>query len=889
MEEKWYTLDVNEVISRFNSNEEQGLNKKEAKKRLEKYGANELPKKKKDSIFKIFFRQMLDPIVILLIVTIVFSLIIGEIIDAAAIIFIVVVDLIIGTFQEWKAEKTAESLSELIKVKCKVLREGEETEIDSNELVVGDIVLLESGNKISADLRIIECHNLQIDESILTGESLNIVKTNHVVDSSSTLGDRKNMAYAGTSVVTGRAKAVVVGTAINTEIGKIAHKVSNTKETKSPLTIRMEKFSKQISILVIVVAIIIAIVLIYKDVPGSEIFLSVIALSVSAMPEGLPLALTMALTVASNRMAKKNVVVKKLNSVESLGSCTVIASDKTGTLTVNEQTAKKILLPDNSEYDIEGTGYNDKGKIIPLNGADINRAKEISLLGSINNEASLEKEGKKFTMYGDSIDIAFLVLGMKAGINKEEVQVVGEIPYESENKYSAVFYKKDNNYYCTVKGSLEKIMKFSTHMNIGNKESKIDKEALNNQNEDLAKAGYRVIALATGKIKKFEEKEFYTEEDISSLTFQGMVAFIDPIREEAKESIEECRTAGIKVVMITGDHPLTAFKIAKDLNLVESYEEIATGVEVEEYFNRGQEEFDKFVSSKKVFSRVTPIDKLEIVESYKRMGEFVAVTGDGVNDAPAIRSANIGIAMGSGTDTAKETSSMIIIDDNFKSIVAGIKEGRGAYSNIRKVSYLLLSCGFAEVLFFLMSIIFDLPMPLVAIQLLWLNIVTDGLQDLALSFEKPDKDIMREKPRSTKESIFNKKLLQEVLLSGTTIGIVVFLVWLYLLNYLNMDVSVARGYIVMLMVFMQNMHVLNCRSEDKSFYKVSLKTNPFIVFSIVGAIILQIIFGEVDILSKFLQTSPIPVLHLIYLFLLSTIILIVSEIYKKLRFNKKYC
>lgn len=887
MEEKWYTLDVNEVISKFNSNEEEGLSSKEAKKRLEKYGRNELPKKKKDSVFKILFRQMLDPIVMLLIVTIIFSLIIGEVIDAAAIIFIVVVDLIIGTFQEWKAEKTAESLSELIKVKCKVLRDGEEQEVDSSELVIGDIVLLESGNKISADLRIIECHNLQIDESVLTGESLNIVKTNQIVDGNSTLGDRKNMAYAGTSVVTGRAKAIVVGTAVNTEIGKIAHKVSNTKETKSPLTIRMEKFSKQISILVIIVAIIIAVVLIYKEVPGSEIFLSVIALSVSAMPEGLPLALTMALTVASNRMAKKNVVVKKLNSVESLGSCTVIASDKTGTLTVNEQTAKKILLPDNSEYDIEGTGYNDKGKIIPLNGADMNRAKEISLLGSINNEASLEKEGKKFTMYGDSIDIAFLALGMKAGINKEEVQVVGEIPYESENKYSAVFYKKDNDYYCTVKGSLEKIMNFSTHMNMGNKESKIDKEALNNQNEDLAKAGYRVIALASGEIKKFEEKEFYTEQDISSLTFQGMVAFIDPIREEAKESIEECRTAGIKVVMITGDHPLTAFKIAKDLNLVENYDEIATGVEVEEYFNKGQEEFDKFVSSKRVFSRVTPIDKLEIVEAYKRMGEFVAVTGDGVNDAPAIRSANIGIAMGSGTDTAKETSSMIIIDDNFKSIVAGIKEGRGAYSNIRKVSYLLLSCGFAEVLFFLMSIIFDLPMPLVAIQLLWLNIVTDGLQDLALSFEKPDKDIMNEKPRSTKESIFNKKLLQEVLLSGTTIGVVVFLVWSYLLNYLNMDVSVARGYIVMLMVFMQNMHVLNCRSEDKSFYKVSLKTNPFVVFSIVGAIILQIIFGEVDVLSKFLQTSPIPVMHLIYLFIISTSILIVSEIYKKIRFNKE--
>jgi len=886
MDKKWYSLSVEEVISSLKTNDN-GLSSKEVKERLDKYGKNELPKKKRDSVFKIFFRQMLDPIVLLLIVTIVFSLIINEPIDAIAIMFIVLVDLIIGTYQEWRAERTAESLSNLIKVRCKVIRNGIEEEIDSSELVIGDIVLLESGNKISADLRIIECHNLQIDESILTGESVNIVKTNRIVGENSSLGDRKNMAFAGTSVVTGRARAVVVETGIKTEIGKIANKVSNTKETKSPLTIRMEKFSKQISIIVIVIAVIIAGVLIYKNVPGSEIFLSVIALSVSAMPEGLPLALTMALTIASNRMAKKNVIVKKLNSVESLGSCTVIASDKTGTLTVNEQTAKKILLPDNSEFDITGTGYNDKGKIIPCGNGDLTRANKISLLGLINNEAHLKKKGKIYNMYGDSIDIAFCALGMKAKVNKSEVEIVGSIPYESENKYSAVFYKKDNEYYCTVKGSLEKIMDFCKYMNKDDKKVKLDTELLKSQNESLAKEGYRVIALASGKVKNFEIKDYYDDKDISNLIFEGMVAFIDPIREEVKESIDECCSAGIKVVMITGDHPLTAFKIARDLELVNDYNEVATGVEVLEYLNKGTEEFDKFVASKKVFSRVTPIDKLEIVESYKRMGEFVAVTGDGVNDAPAIRSANIGIAMGSGTDTAKETASMIIIDDNFKSIVSGIKEGRGAYSNIRKVSYLLLSCGFAEVLFFLLSIMFDLPMPLVAIQLLWLNIVTDGLQDLALSFEKVDKDIMKEKPRDTKESIFNKKLFQEVMLSGTTIGIIVFIVWIYLLKVMNIEISAARGYIVMLMVFMQNMHVLNCRSEDKPFYQVSLRTNPFVVFSIISAVVLQIIFAEVDVLSRFLQTSSIPIGHLIILFIISTMILWVSEIYKAFVANKK--
>jgi len=886
MENKWYDLKISDIFEKTKSSES-GLSKKDASARLELYGKNQLPKKKRDSVFKIFFRQMLDPIVLLLIVTIIFSFVINEVIDAIAILFIVLVDLIIGTYQEWNAERTAESLSNMIKVKCKVLRDGVEIEIDSSELVIGDVVLLESGNKISADLRIIECHNLQIDESILTGESVNVIKSNKIIRDNSPLGDRKNMLYAGTSVVTGRAKAIVVATAINTEIGKIANKVSNTKEAKSPLTIRMEKFSKQISILVIIVALIITAVLIYKDTPGSEIFLSVIALSVSAMPEGLPLALTMALTIASNRMSKKNVVVKKLNSVESLGSCTVIASDKTGTLTVNEQTAKKILLPDNSEFDIEGTGYNDQGKIIPINNANIIFAKEISLLGAINNEAFFEKKGKIYNMYGDSIDIAFLALGKKAKIDKNAIEVVGKIPYESENKYSSVFYKEGDKYYCTVKGSLEKVMSFCKYMKVNGSNKKIDVDLLKRQNELLAKEGYRVIALASGKINKFEEKDYYEEKDISNLSFDGMVAFIDPIREEVKESINECRTAGIKVVMITGDHPLTAFKIAKDLDLASSFDEVTTGIEVEEYLKKGPVEFDKFVANKRVFTRVSPMDKLEIVESYKRMGEFVAVTGDGVNDAPAIRSANIGIAMGSGTDTAKETASMIIIDDNFKSIVAGIKEGRGAYSNIRKVSYLLLSCGLAEVLFFLLSIMLDLPMPLVAIQLLWLNIVTDGLQDLALSFEKVDPDIMNEPPRDTKESIFNKKLLQEVLLSGITMGFVVFVVWSYLLKVLQMDVSIARGYIVMLMVFMQNMHVLNCRSEDKPFYKVSLKTNPFIIFSIVGAVVLQLIFAEVDGLSRFLQTSPIPVMHLLWLFLISTSVVIVSEIYKRLKNQNK--
>lgn len=876
----WHSYSIDKVYEILKTGRE-GLNNNEVGKRLNKYGNNELPSKKKESIVVKFFKQLLNPIVMLLASTVIISLFIGELVDAIAIFSIIIIDLTLGTYQEYKAEKNAEALSKMIVDTVKVLRNNKKIEVNSSDIVVGDIIYLESGDKISADARIIECDNLQVDESLLTGESASANKFTDVLGIEVLLADRDNMLYAGTNVITGRAKAVVVATGIKTEIGKIADTVNSKKDTKSPLTIRIERFSKQISILVIINAIVIITILLSKGISGSEIFLSVVALSVSTMPEGLPLAVTVALSVASSKMAKQNVIVKKLNSVETLGSCTVIATDKTGTLTVNEQTAKKVLLPDNSIYEIEGTGYSDKGNIITND--DIDKLKYISKLGIINNEGTIEKKNKKIIPIGDSIDVAFLILGMKTNVNKDDIEIIDVIHYESEKKYSAVFYKYEDKIHCTVKGSIEKVIDFSNNMMVNNKREPIDSDFLIKQNEDLAKEGYRVIALADGIIKT--KKESYTEEDIKELNFYGLVGFIDPIREEAKVSVNECKTAGIKVIMVTGDHPLTAFAIGKELGIVTDYSEVATGLEVSKHFKLGQKEFDNFIKNKKIFTRVTPMDKLEIVESLKRNGEFVAVTGDGVNDAPAIKSGNIGIAMGSGTDVSKETATMIITDDNFKTIVTGIKEGRTAYSNIRKVAYMLLSCGFAEVFFFIMSIVLDLPMPLVAIQLLWLNIVTDGLQDFSLSFEKSEKNIMKEKPRNPKESIFDKDLLIEVLLSGLTIGIIVFSVWYFLLTKLNMEVSLARGYIMVLMVFMQNIHVFNCRSEKQSAFKMSIKDNPLIVFSIVVAIILQIIIMEAPILSHFLQTSTVPITDMLILLMISSIILFVMELYKMIRYR----
>lgn len=858
----YYSKDNNDILNELNTNIN-GLTKEEAKKRLEENGKNILPTKKRDSILKIFFNELKAPIEIILIITVIISLFIGETVDALVITFIILVDVIMGTYQENKALASAEALSKMLKVKAKVLRNSEEIEIDSEDIVVGDILILDSGTKISSDARLLECHNLQIDESVLTGESTSVNKNVELLSENTLLADRKNMVYSGTNVMTGRAKAVVVATSINTELGKIASTVAETKEEKSPLTIRIEKFTKQISIIIIIIALISGLLLYLKGYETKAIFLSVVALAVSAMPEGLSLALTMALTIASNRMSKKNVIVKKLNSVESLGSCTVIASDKTGTLTVNEQTARKIILKDGSSYNITGTGYKVNGKVENVNNSDIDKAKLLVELCSVNNEAFFEKNGNEYDYHGDSIDIAFLVLKEKMNI-KSNIKIKEMIPYESEKQYSAVFYEKDGVLRCSVKGSLEKVMSFSEN-----------KKVYQKQNEELSEDGYRVIAVCDGEVKGTEEKH------IKNLEFLGMVAFIDPVREEAITSIEECHNAGIKVVMITGDHPLTAFSIAKDLKLASSKEQVATGLEIDEAYAKGEEYFDKFIKNKTVFSRVTPLNKLHIVQSYKRCGEFVAVTGDGVNDAPAIKAANIGIAMGSGTDVAKDTASMIIIDDNFKSIVTGIKEGRIAYSNIRKITLFLLSCGMAEVLFYLLSVGFNYDIPLLAIQLLWLNVVTDGIQDIALSFETANRDIMSEKPRSTKESLFNKDLMLEVFIFGLTIALMVFILWKYLIDR-NTSLLVSRSIIMMLMVFIQNIHVLNCRSEKNSIFTTSIKSNPLVIITIISSIILQLIVTNVPILSNFLNITKIPALTILVLFIFSLIVVIVAETYKKI-------
>ena len=768
MKKDYEYIDIKKVLKKLKTSLN-GLTDREANRRLKEYGYNELPHEKKKSIFKVFIESFMDPIIYVMIVAAILSFIANEPLDALAIIFIILVDAVMSTIQEYRATKNAEALKDLIKVKTKVIRDNEYIEIDSSLLVPGDIIVLESGTKISADARIINSNNLTVDESILTGESIGVLKE----EGESTLSDisKKNMLYAGTSVLTGRALAVVCGTGLDTEVGKIAEKVTTTEESKSPLTIRMEKFSKQITMLIVVISIIIAIVLIYKKYEPLEIFLSVVALGVSAMPEGLPLSLTLALTIASNKMSKRNVIVKKLNSVESLGSCTVIASDKTGTLTVNEQTAKKIVLPNGEKFDIEGNGYNDVGKVIPVGDSNIANARYIATLGVVNNESMLEKVKGKWDKFGDSIDIAFLALGRKLGIKSSEFKKVSDIPYESEKKYSAVFYKIDNDVLCTAKGSVEVILDFCKYSYEDGEKVKLNKEKILKQNEELASNGYRVIAICDGDVPL---KEKYSEKDVKNLTFIGLVGFIDPVRKEAVGAIKKCKTAGIKVLMITGDHALTAYAIAKDLNIVSSKEEVVTGSDLD-FYSDNDEKFDRFVEGKKVFARVTPIQKLKIVESLQRQGEFVAVTGDGVNDAPALKKSDVGFAMGSGTEVAKEASDIVILDDNFMSIVNAILFGRTIFKSIRKFIIFQLTVNICAVLISLIGPFIGINQPVTVIQMLWINMVMDTLAGLAFSYEAPLTEYMNEPPKKKNEHIINSYMFNEILIIGIYLSVLYIL------------------------------------------------------------------------------------------------------------------
>ena len=842
----WYKT-IEQIFKQLRTNEN-GLSNEEASERLREEGKNEIPSSKKNTILNIFIEQLKSPIIFILIFAAIFSIITKNIADAIFIIVVIIINTIIGTYQEWSSEKSAEKLQNMIKIKSKIVRNGIRENIESENIVIGDIIELESGDKIPADIRLIETNNLCIDESVLTGESKARNKEVKELTKETELAERINMAYAGSVVVKGRGKGVVVAIGKETEFGKVAEKVLLSEDSKTPLVIKIEKFSKQISIGFIILALIIAIILFIKGYSISEIFSSVIALTVSAIPEGLTIAMTIVLSISSNIMAKRNVIVKKLSAVESLGSCNVIATDKTGTLTANEQTAKKILLPDGNLANIKGVGYNDIGEI-RCEESVRNNIEEVIKLGYINNEARLKFEEGKWKHSGDEIDTAFLALGLKVPISQIP-EVKQRIHYESSLKYSAVMFEENENEIITIKGAPEKVISFCKYMKINDNSEKIDKDKILNQNIELAKEGFRVIAIAKyqkNKIKSHYYKEL-NEAEFKEFTFLGLVAFVDPIREGVEEAVQICKKAGIETVMITGDQKDTAEAIANRIGI------------------------------QKVYSRVTPIEKLEIVNKLKSEGKMVAVTGDGVNDTPALKTANIGVAMGSGTDIAKETGNMIITDDNFSSIVNGVEEGRHAFNNIRKVLYLLLSTGFSEVILFVLAILFDMPIPLIAIQLLWLNLISNGIQGAALAYEKDIENVMK---RKRSDNIFDSLMISEIVVSATVMSLIEFIIYLFLYKIKKMDIVSVRSYLLTFMVFVENIHIFNCRSEKISIFKIPLNNNIFLILSIFKTTIIQIIIVSNNFLSNILRLTTISLESILILLLFTIPLIIMMEAFKK--------
>ncbi len=884
----WHSLAPEEVLDRLEVSRA-GLDEQEVAARLAKYGANVLPARRPPTLIGIFLRQFKSPLIYILMAAAAVALALGEYTDAIFIGAVLLLNASLGTVQEWNAERSAAALQGLLKVLARVRRAGRELSITAQELVPGDLVLLESGDRVAADMRLLGANNLTIDEAFLTGENIAPVKDTATLGEEVSLGDRFNIAFAGSMVMSGRGLGVVVATASTTEVGQIASSVAFTESSKPPLIVRMEKLAHQISYFVGAAVALLAVVGILKGIPPIEVFFLAVALAVSAIPEGLPVAMTVALSIAVRRMARRNVIVRKLPAVEGLGSCTCIASDKTGTLTVNQQTVKALAMFGVGRLKVGGEGLEPTGELTlaegSLDGARRSLLEEIARAGVICNEGDLTRdEAGHWLPHGDAMDVALLAFARKASVEPAEaraaIERVGDIPYESERKYAASFWRRDGEVRVVVKGALETVLGFCDRVRTPEGDAPLDTAEIERESLALASEGYRVLAIA-GSLVERAPSSTPSEDDLPKLALLGLFGFMDPLRPEVKDSVAKCQGAGIRVVMVTGDHPATAFAIASELGIAEEQAQVVTGGELAAA-PAGSEEQRRMISRARVFARVSPLQKLEIIEGLIAEGHFVAVTGDGVNDAPALKKANVGIAMGSGTEVAKDTASIVVTDDNFASIEAGVEEGRFAYDNVRKVTYLLISCGLAEVTLFTLSLLANLPLPLTAVQLLWLNLVTNGIQDVALAFEGGEPGAMKRRPRKPTEGVFNTLMTEQVLISGLVMAGLCFGIWIWLLG-LGISEADARNQLLLLMVLCQNIHVFNVRSEYVSAFRVPISRNYILIAGVILAQGLHLASMNFPPMQKVLGVGPIAFQQWSKMLAAAMVMLVAMEIFKAAR------
>lgn len=853
----WHAEPADAVLAAW-STSERGLSQAEVERRQHEYGPNVLPEKGPTPVWRIVLRQFVSPLIYILVAAAVVSALIGDIKDAAFIAAVLALNTIIGAYQEWQAEQSSHALQKLLRMHAQVERDGEVREVKAEEVVPGDVLWLESGNRVPADIRLLSAQGLEVDESLLTGESLAVRKdAAWMGEEGATLADRQNMTFAGSLVARGRAKGVVVATGTATSVGQLALDVMGSGGGKPPLLERMERFTNYVAVGTLVAAggigLLGSVLWGYTLV---ETFFFVVALAVAAIPEGLPVAVTVALAVATTRMARRNVIVRHLTAVEGLGSCTLIATDKTGTLTCNELTVREVCLANGDVFPVTGQGFSPQGEVL-LAGRRVELADHPQLAATVRaavlcNEADLHHRNGEWVWRGDAVDVAALSLGVKLGMHREQTleafPLVSSIPFESEHQFSASFHRRAERVEVFVKGAPERVLAMC-----GDQLSEADRARLDQVVIGMAARGLRVLAVASGQLAESPHPEDVPPQP-KNLTLLGFLGMIDPLRAGAREAVAECHRAGVLVSMVTGDHRITALAIARDLGLADRDEQVVTAADLE---GKSVEQLGEMVQGVRVFARVTPRQKLQIVEAARKAGHFVAVTGDGVNDAPALRAANIGVAMGkAGTDVAREAADLVISDDNFSSIVGGIEEGRIAYDNIRKVIYLLVSMGAAELLMVLLAVITGLPVPLLPVQLLWLNLVTNGIQGVALAFEPGEGDSLRRKPRPPGEPVFNRLMVERMLVAVLVIGCGGFLVYDIALR-LGWPVADARNLLLLAMVLSENFHVGNCRSETRSAFALSPLRSPVLFFGTLGAFLVHVTGMYVPFLQDMLATKPV--------------------------------
>lgn len=877
---KFHLKTTDEVCEFFKTDMSEGLSAKEAAIRLKKCGLNELKKAKKTPLWRKFIEQFCDFMVLVLIGAAVISLFLGEFADAITILAIIIFNAILGFIQEFRAERSLDALKKLSAPTAHVIRGGITDKIPAVNVVPGDLVFFEAGDKVPADCRLINAQSLEAEESMLTGESGSIKKVaTALTEDRSIIGDLKNMVYAGTVITSGRGNAVVCCTGMKTQIGKIASLLQKDKEEMTPLEIRLEQLGKKLVIGCILICLAVVILGIMKGEPWFIMCMAGISLAVAAIPEGLPAIVTVALALGVQRMIRRNAIVRKLPAVETLGCVNMICSDKTGTLTKNEMTVREIFTCD-TQYQLTGEGYDVQGDIIKSSGKDgeagLVKCLEIAALCNnsilkrqgINIPGILRRKKEMWSITGDPTEGAMTVAAAKKKIWREELEKtyrrIDEIPFDSQRAMMSVVNQKGHERYIFTKGAPDKLLQKCNRFY-----DATGLHALNNltikkiviANDEMADRALRVLAVAYKPVHTLRDN---AEKD---LIFVGLIGMMDPPRPEVKPAIELCKEAGIKTVMITGDHPSTAAAIATELGIYQKDKhKIITGNDLD---SMDETALNRIMGDVRIFARVSPVHKLKIVKCLKKTGNVVAMTGDGVNDAPAIREADIGIAMGgSGTDVAKEAASMVLTDDNFSTIAAAIEEGRSIYENIRKFIRYLLACNTGEILTMFIAALVSLPMPLLPVQILWVNLVTDGFPAMALGVDKNDKRIMLRPPRRKHESIFSDGLYKKIIVRGIQIGISTVGIFLLILSF-NNDLALARTAAFTTLVFCQLFHVFDCRSEHLTAIEAGLGKNKYLLAAVFCSVIMQLAVIYHPGLSNVFSTVPLHLEEWILILLIS--------------------